>query len=65
MPAKHSPAYRARRKRMRDNRKQAARLDRIGYAGWLLRHREADPHCTCPDCIAAHFEPEEGEGAPC
>lgn len=23
------------------------------------KHRAADPHCTCPDCIAFHFE---GEG---
>ncbi len=22
----------------------------------FAKHRAADPHCTCPDCIAFHFE---------
>lgn len=22
----------------------------------LSRHQQQDPHCTCPDCVQAHFD---------
>jgi uncharacterized protein with PIN domain len=28
------------------------------------QHREADPHCTCPDCIVHHAAQMESETTP-
>jgi hypothetical protein len=35
---------------------QALTAERSRTAAAFARHRAADPHCTCNDCIAYHFE---------
>lgn len=34
-------------------------IERAALEAEAEAHRAADPHCTCPDCIVAHFEPTE------
>jgi hypothetical protein len=45
------------RKRLEQLKAREAQRARV-RAAQLEEHRAADPHCTCPDCIVAHFEPE-------